>query len=64
MTDVIAIPMDAMMKSVLDTAEPDVFRREEIVRLTHAETVTGMMADADPVKKLHHAQAVIMRSKL
>ena len=62
--DVIAIPMDVMMNHVRDMAEPDAFRKALNVRRTHAETVTGMMADADPVKKLHHAQAVIMRSKL
>ena len=51
MTDVIAIPMDAMMKSVLDTAAVDVFRKAVNVRRTHAETATGMMADVDLVKR-------------
>lgn len=61
--DVIAIPMDATMKIVLDTAAVDVFRKAVNVRRTHAETATEVMADVDQAKKSRHAQAVIMRSK-
>lgn len=61
--DVIAIPMDATMKIVLDTTAMDAFRKALNVRRMHAETATEVMADVNPAKRSRHAAAVIMRSK-